>query len=242
LTLEDILQSPKKKKKEEPKETPRKKDKENQKEMKDMEKEKSKGKPKKEIEKEYEVEEEEEEEEEEEGDVEEEEEGDVEEEEVPIYSPKKTASDIWEEGSYADKRSKQSKSPHRRSSNERKKVVRWNADEEKALISGVAAHGRNWSEIKRTKIFDERTSVDLKDKFRNMMKYHKQTTEERIQLELDKINGWVKSNNSHSKRKSVEKVDKEEESSNEEEEEKPSKKSPKSPSKTSPKKRKLYTE
>ena len=51
-----------------------------------------------------------------------------------------------------------------------RKRVRWTAEEEHALRTGVELHGAgNWRRIMRSQIFGPtRTNVDLKDKWRNM--------------------------------------------------------------------------
>ncbi|WOL09429.1 hypothetical protein Cni_G18182 [Canna indica] len=56
----------------------------------------------------------------------------------------------------------------------RRKVKRWSVAEEDALKRGVAKHGRgNWKLIRKAyaDIFQDRTEVDLKDKWRNMSRY-----------------------------------------------------------------------
>ncbi|XP_025802241.1 uncharacterized protein LOC112881664 isoform X2 [Panicum hallii] len=52
---------------------------------------------------------------------------------------------------------------------------KWSEIEEKTLLEGVVKYGRgNWKDIKMAypDVFEERSTVDLKDKFRNMERHH----------------------------------------------------------------------
>ncbi|KAK8664940.1 hypothetical protein V6N13_084708 [Hibiscus sabdariffa] len=54
----------------------------------------------------------------------------------------------------------------------RRKVNRWTDEEEKALTEGVQKYGNQWTRILETykEIFRDRSSVDLKDKWRNLLR------------------------------------------------------------------------
>ncbi|CAL5070991.1 unnamed protein product [Urochloa decumbens] len=52
---------------------------------------------------------------------------------------------------------------------------KWSEIEEKTLLEGVEKYGKgNWKDIKMAypDVFQERSTIDLKDKFRNMERYH----------------------------------------------------------------------
>ncbi|CAM0145104.1 unnamed protein product [Urochloa decumbens] len=52
---------------------------------------------------------------------------------------------------------------------------KWSEIEEKTLLEGVEKYGKgNWKDIKMAypDVFEERSTIDLKDKFRNMERYH----------------------------------------------------------------------
>ncbi|CAN6351548.1 unnamed protein product [Urochloa humidicola] len=65
--------------------------------------------------------------------------------------------------------------PHPSSACAHKIRKKWSEIEEKTLLEGVEKYGKgNWKDIKMAypDIFEERSTIDLKDKFRNIERYH----------------------------------------------------------------------
>eukprot|EP01114_Cavostelium_apophysatum_P022652 TRINITY_DN8264_c0_g1_i1.p1 TRINITY_DN8264_c0_g1~~TRINITY_DN8264_c0_g1_i1.p1 ORF type:complete len:589 (-),score=140.44 TRINITY_DN8264_c0_g1_i1:63-1772(-) len=93
--------------------------------------------------------------------------------------------------------------PHRRST---VKVMRkrWSKEEEENLIKGVARFSTSWTLIYRyfRENFQDRTTVDLKDKWRNLMKHQPQQTQERVQKQKDVLKrNYIDLSNKNKKQK-----------------------------------------